>query len=73
MPASATSGNISFGPQYVPLTAGGATFSTTSFNSFNGIANPVKLNVGLGTTFTLQTTGTAVNNYSFCVVFGGIS
>jgi hypothetical protein len=73
MNANTTSGAISLGPKYAPLTGSGVSFNTSTFHAYNGVANPIKFNVGTGTTFTLSTGATPVSNYSFCVIFGGLS
>jgi hypothetical protein len=73
MNANTTSGNISLGPNYVPLTGSGVSFNTSFFHTFNGVANPIKFNIGTGTTFTLSTGPSSVTNFSFCVIFGGVS
>jgi hypothetical protein len=73
MNPSTTSGAISLGPKYVPLTGSGVSFNTSFFHSYNGAGSPIAFNIGTGTTFTLTNGSTPVNNYSFCVIFGGVS
>jgi hypothetical protein len=69
--ANTTSGNISLGPNYVPLTGSGVSFNTSFFQVFNGNGNPIKFNVSTGTTFSLTSGSTAVSNFSFCVIIYG--
>jgi hypothetical protein len=73
MNANTTSGAISLGPNYVPLTGSGVSFNTSFYQVFNGNGSPIKFNVSTGTTFTLSSGTTAVTNFSFCVIFGGVS
>jgi hypothetical protein len=73
MNPSTTSGAISLGPNYAPLTESGVSFNTSFFHSYNGSSSPISFNIGTGTTFTLTNGSTPVSNYSFCVIFGGVS
>jgi hypothetical protein len=73
MNTNTTSVTISLGPNYVPLTGPGVSFNTSFFQVFNGPGSPIIFNIGTGTTFTLTNGSTPVNNFSFCVLFGGVS
>jgi hypothetical protein len=73
MNANSTSGAISLGPNYVPLTGAGATFNTSYYQAYNGAGSPIIFNIGTGTQFTLTCGSTAANNVSFCIIFGGVS
>jgi hypothetical protein len=73
MNPSTTSGTISLGPNYIPLTGAGTTFNTSTFQAYNGAGSPITFNIGTGNTFTLSSGPTPPSNFSFCVIFGGVS